>query len=288
MNVRSRDWCYTLNNYTAEEIERIDELQNVCQYSVYGKEVGESGTPHLQAYIYFANARTFSSIKKLLPDRCHIEKTKGTPKDASNYCKKGEQSHAEWHEFKELGPHFGQNADVTEFGELPEKQGKRTDLDNVRDVIRDTGKMSEVVLVAKSTQSVRMAQEIFKYHEVKRDWKPEVIWLHGPTGTGKSALAYEMLGPDCYTTMDTGKWWEGYDAHENVLIDDMRKDFLKFHQLLKLLDRYAYRIECKGGSRQFLAKKIVITSCYSPTEMFDTREDINQLLRRIDEVREIN
>lgn len=268
MNVRSRDWCFTLNNYTADEVSRVDEIQSICQYLVYGKEVGEQGTPHLQGYVYFVNARTFSSIKKLMPERTHIEKTKGTPLEASTYCKK--------------------EGDVIEFGQLPEKSGKRTDLDAVREVIAETGKMSEVVLIAKSTQSVRMAQEIFKYHEKKRDWKPTVIWLHGPTGTGKSALAYEMLGPDCYTTMDTGKWWEGYDAHENVLIDDMRKDFLKFHQLLKLLDRYAYRIECKGGSRQFLAKKIVITSCYSPTELYDTREDINQLLRRIDEIREIN
>jgi len=83
----------------------------------------------------------------------------------------------------------------------------------------------------------------------------------------------------------TNKWWEGYDAHENVIIDDMRGDFCKFHELLRMLDRYAYRIETKGGSRQFRAKTIIITSCYSPTEMFDTREDIQQLLRRIDEIK---
>ena len=85
--------------------------------------------------------------------------------------------------------------------------------------------------------------------------------------------------------MDTGKWWEGYDAQEYVIIDDMRGDFLKFHQLLKLLDRYPYRVETKGSTRQFLATHIFITSSYHPEEMFSTREDIQQLLRRIDEIK---
>ena len=243
MNVRSRDWCFTLNNYTDDEVSKINEMEIICAYLVYGKEVGEKGTPHLQGYIYFSNAKTFSKMKKLFPERTHLEKTSGTPKQASDYCKK--------------------DGEFIEYGNLPDKQGKRTDLDDVKEILKETGKMSDVVSIAKSNQSVRMAQEILKYHEKKRNWKPEVLWFYGPTGTGKSKTAYEILGEDCYTTMDTGKWWEGYDAHENVHIEDMRKDFLKFHQLLKLLDRYAYRVECKGGSRQFLAKKIIITSAYS-------------------------
>jgi len=112
--------------------------------------------------------------------------------------------------------------------------------------------------------------------------KPYVEWYYGSTGTGKSKKAYEILGDECYTCLSTGKWFDGYDAHENVLIDDMRKDFMKFHELLRLLDRYAMRVECKGGTRQFVAKHIIITSCYHPKEMFETREDIQQLLRRID------
>ena len=36
------------------------------------------------------------------------------------------------------------------------------------------------------------------------------------------------------------KWWEGYDGHEVVLLDDIRKDFCKFHELLTLLDIYPY------------------------------------------------
>ena len=44
-------------------------------------------------------------------------------------------------------------------------------------------------------------------------------------------------------------------------------------------------VECKGGSRQFLGKHIIITSSYSPEDVYDTTEDINQLMRRIDKIK---
>lgn len=260
--IKSRDWCFTLNNYTEAEITCISKITPSPVYLVYGKEVGESGTPHLQGYIYFTNQISFSSIKKKMPTRTHLEKTIGTPEQASTYCKK--------------------DGTFIETGDLPQKQGKRNDLTETKKLLMKTQKMKDVVLEATSLASIKMCQEILKYTEIPRNFKPVVVWVYGPTGVGKSKLAYDVLGRECYTTMDTGKWWEGYDAHERVHIEDMRKDFLKFHQLLKLLDRYPYRIETKGGSRQFVANQIIITSCYSPTEMYDTREDVQQLIRRID------
>ena len=141
--------------------------------------------------------------------------------------------------------------------------------------------MRDIVPVAKSVQTVRMAEIHLKYFETKRNWKPEVIWCYGPTGSGKSKYAHETA-EDAFVALETGQWWEGYDQHEDVIIDDMRKDFVKFHTLLKLLDRYPFVIECKGGSRQFLAKRIFITTPLHPLELYDTREDVKQLTRRID------
>lgn len=264
---RARDWCFTINNYTADQetaLKEYDQLPNLV-YLVFGREVGESGTRHLQGYIYFKNARSFNAIRKLLFN-AHIEKTKGTPKQASDYCKK--------------------DGDYYEIGELPQKQGQRNDLEEIRDLVKQGKSIRDCIEVATSYQSVKMAEVYFKYFEKPRTWKPKVYWLYGPTGTGKTKKAYEILGEDCYTAMSTGKWWEGYDGHENVLIDDMRKDFMKFHELLRLLDRYAMKVETKGGSRQFLAKTIVITSCYHPEFLFETREDIQQMLRRIDVIEE--
>lgn len=262
-NTRSRSWIFVLNNYTDNEVNYFKDKLSESKYAVMGNEIAPTtGTPHIQGYVYYENARSFSSMKKLLP-RAHIEAAKGTPKQASDYCKK--------------------DGKFWEHGESPE-QGKRTDLDEIRDVVKETGKMREVVMAATSYQSVKMAEQILKYHEQKRNWKTEIRWYFGGSGLGKSRDAFTEM-PDAYTAMETGKWWEGYDAHEDVIIDDMRKDFLKYHSLLRLLDRNEFRVEAKGNSRQFLAKRIIITTAFAPEVLYDTREDIYQLLRRIDEVR---
>jgi hypothetical protein len=46
-------WCFTLNNYTDEDIFEINsliEFNSNMNYLCYGKEIGESGTIHLQGY----------------------------------------------------------------------------------------------------------------------------------------------------------------------------------------------------------------------------------------------
>nr|WAE43181.1 MAG: replication associated protein [Cressdnaviricota sp.] len=268
----ARGWCITINNWTPEDLAALKAEKH--DYMVLAPEVGESGTPHIQAYIYKHSKIGFPGLHKRLK-RARLAEAIGTPEQNRTYIV-GPYTDGEKH--KPFNP------DAEEFGQIP-RQGKRTDLDEIRAVLKETNSMRKVVEIASSYQSVKMAEQILKYTEKPRNFKPEVLWFYGPTGSGKSRLAYELLGEDCYTCLSTGRWFDGYDAHENVLIDDMRKDFMKFHELLRLLDRYAMRIETKGGTRQFLAKRIIITSAYPPQEMYNTREDVQQLLRRIDQVR---
>lgn len=259
--VRSRGWCFTLNNWTHEEFETIKQLK--CNYLIVGRETAPTtGTPHLQGFIYFKNSVTGLRMRKHIPRAFFVEQ-RGTHEQASDYCMKEDE-------------------DYFEKGELPE-QGARNDLKEVKQIIADGGNMRKAVMEATSYQSVRMAEIILKYHEKTRDWKPEVKWFYGPTGTGKTRQAFEEL-PDAYVTMEHGKWWEGYDGHENVIIDDMRQTFMSYASFLRLIDRYAFRVECKGGSRQFLAKKIIITSPFHPNDIYDIGEDKQQLLRRIDDI----
>lgn len=262
-DTRTRSYCLTINNYEESDIVRLKELKLKVRYLIYGKEVSSSGTPHLQIYIYFENAVKFSTLKKKFPT-AHIEVARGSPEQNREYCSK--------------------EADFEEIGELP-KQGARSDIDEVREILNSGGNMRDVVPIARSVQSIRMAEIQLKYFEKKRDWKPLVKWYWGEPGTGKSHLAFNEL-KDPYVCMAKSKWWEGYDGHEHVIIDDMRASFASFEELLRILDRYPYRVECKGGSRQLLAKTIIITSTFSPYNIYDTGENLVQLLRRIDEVRE--
>lgn len=255
-------WCFTWNNFPENYMDYF--LNSNWKYLVIGKEVGEQGTSHLQGYIEFETNQRLSKMKKI-DTTIHWELRRGSGEQAATYCKK--------------------DGDYMEFGEIfIPKNGARKDIDEARQIIKETGRMKNVVEKINSMQAIRVAEIYLKYNEPKRNWEPEVYWFYGATGTGKTRAAFEMC-EDPYVSGKNLKWWEGYDGHEDVIIDDFRKDFCTFHELLRILDRYEYRIEVKGASRQLLAKRIIITSCYRPECVYDTREDIAQLLRRIKEVR---
>uniref|UniRef100_UPI004047C3B7 hypothetical protein n=1 Tax=Shewanella sp. TaxID=50422 RepID=UPI004047C3B7 len=260
--MEGKNWCFTDFNL------HVDYSSLASSYLIYGSEVcPDSAKIHHQGYCEFETNRKLARLKKFDPS-IHWERRQGNQAQAIDYCRK--------------------DGNFTEFGEKKSvAQGKRNDLTEVRQLIKEGKGMKEVVEVANSYQSIKMAEIYLKYNEKKRDYAPEVQWFFGPTGTGKTRKAVEEAGDDYYMSSRNLKWWEGYDAHENVIIDDFRKDFCTFHELLRILDRYPYRLEVKGGSRQLLAKKIWITSCFHPRDVYDTREDIEQLIRRINFISEL-
>jgi len=120
-----------------------------------------------------------------------------------------------------------------------------------------------------------------------------VYWFHGATGTGKSHAAFEIaasLGEEpyvCNEAVNGNWWWDGYDGEACVIADDFRKDFARFAQLLRFLDKNPFQVAFKGGYRQLLATTIIITCAYSPHELYcGINENIEQLIRRIDHIKE--
>lgn len=264
-----RDYALTWNNYTDADIDFLKSLDTT--YLLLGREIAPTtGTRHLHVYLRFPNARSFKSVKKELGNQMRIEFVK-KEEAWMRYCKK---------EFE-----------YEEFGERPQ-QGKRTDIDRVRNQMEDRANMRTIVRTATSIQSIRYAEIHLKYFEEPRDWKPEVFWYYGKTGSGKTRRAYEESNPeDRYVSMSNGKWFEGYDGHSDVIFDDLRPTTFKFEELLRLLDRYEFRIECKGGSRQFRARRIWITTPYAPDDEhwspYET-DKIEQLVRRCDKIINFN
>lgn len=236
-------------------------------YIVIGEEIGkECGTPHLQGYVEFSKKKRLKAVSRMIPRARITPRWCKKPIDAANYCKKEKL----WLEEGILSS---------------ERQGARNDLDEVRQEALDGG-MRAIVSTA-NYQQIRVAEKFLTYCEEPRDWKPKVIWLHGATGVGKTRAAYEMVSDDVYVKKEGSKWWEGYDAHEDVIIDDF-KGWWTLEYLLALLDRYEMRVEYKGGTRQFKAKLIVITSSHPPEYFFKgIGEDLNQLVRRCDEIIEV-
>lgn len=86
---RSQNWVFTLNNYSSLDESLLASLvdDGVAQYVCYGREVGESGTPHLQGFVRFLERKRLVAVRALLTPRAHCEVAKH-PRQARDYCMK--------------------------------------------------------------------------------------------------------------------------------------------------------------------------------------------------------
>lgn len=267
---RARRWVFTWNNYTDADLELFEYMRDnmaeaLLRRLIVGKEIAPTtGTPHLQGYFGFTKAYTLGMLKKRFGNQPSFQIARGEDEDSERYCSK-----------ENLWINKGENL-----------QGQRNDLTALSSAIqagKGIGAMLDEELIG-SLQQLQFAEKILKYKEPKRSWVPEVWVLWGPPGSGKTRRAHEILGDNLYVKRgSSGKWWEGYDGHENVLLDEFRGSDMPLTELLGILDRYEYRTECKGGSRQLLAKKIAITSPFHPREWYAHAkgEPLAQLQRRI-------
>lgn len=237
---------------------------------VYGKELAPTtGTKHLHVYIEYSSKVRWSTVRAMIPARASDLSVRwGTQAEMITYCT--------------------EDGDFVERG-VKKNQGHRSDLDGVRVMALECG-MREVTRY-RNAQQIRVARDFLTYNEEPREDKPHVVWLWGPTGGGKTRKAHDMAeadGGDVYVKHGDSKWFDGYDAHEIVIFDDLREDTFKFNYLLNLLDRFPVRVECKGSSRQFKPRLIIITCPDSPINFLSTsHEDRTQLLRRLDVVERV-
>lgn len=261
-----RSTFFTLNNWTeAEEnvLLSIVHKNLESRYLLYQKEVGESGTPHLQGFMYFYNQINLSTLNKLLP-RASFSKPRCI-KACILYCKK-EKTRVE-------GPF--------EYGKMPE-QGRRTDLEE----------LSNKFLTMSVQNFIKEApMEYVKYHRglhalksistTHRSSPPSVSWFWGKSGKGKTRTAFETH--DSVYMKDGTQWWDGYEQQTAIIIDDFDGKW-NFRDLLRLLDRYPYQGQTKGGYVKINSPYIYITCEFAPTDYWDDN-DLEQITRRITEVR---
>lgn len=100
--VRSNRVCFTWNNYDEDELDDLEaklkslEQLGQLQYSILGREIGESGTPHIQGYVHLRKEYHPSQTcglqfwKNLLPGgkRMHFENARGKDSHQYIYCTK--------------------------------------------------------------------------------------------------------------------------------------------------------------------------------------------------------
>ncbi|AOW44153.1 Rep [Mouse associated cyclovirus 1] len=250
-HVRRARWCFTTNNYTDDDIYRLRTLGNAIStngYLLFGYEIApQTGTRHLQGYVRFPQPRTFPWVVGELPLGSHIEQAKGTERANYRYCTKSNS-------FEEYGQQ--------------KSQGQRSDLEHaIHELLHERQPLQQV---AENNPSV-FVRNFRGLHELRnllipvkpRDFRSDVYIFIGPTRTGKSQAAKSLAGESTTYYKNRSNWWHGYRQESTVIIDDFY-GWIKWDELLKICDRYPYKVETKGGYEEFTSQTIIITSNTPP------------------------
>lgn len=111
----AKHWCFTLNNYCDDDERKLQNVGDQVTYLVYGRERGESGTPHLQGFVSLRQRKRLSQVRALLGIVAHFTVARD-PKRSAEYCKK--------------------DGDIYESGTFEGGRGRRCDLDAFKEEVK--------------------------------------------------------------------------------------------------------------------------------------------------------
>uniref|UniRef100_A0AAU8H4S4 Rep n=1 Tax=CRESS DNA virus TaxID=3138951 RepID=A0AAU8H4S4_9VIRU len=259
---RGRAFQVTLN-----EVDRYSELlaglqsYKTLDYLISCKEQAPSTShEHIHVYAHFRETIRLS-LKKMAG--AHVERCKGSPQQNIAYIEKGGEV-------------------LDELGERP-RQGARS---------------------VKELMAIEKAEDLEDWHQyntwcklkaapqpMKTDeWHKEieVLYITGPTGSGKSSRAKQVLEERGIkefdeVEVDNGFWLGVVKGKGAAVYDDFRSSDLKARGFIKFIDYNVHSLNVKGGSVRNLYNLIIITSIQRPKDLYSNlpEEAREQWLRRM-------
>lgn len=267
LNLKSRRWTFTVNNYEQDDMDRLSAMKTT--YLIYGFETGKkNNTPHLQGYAVFQFQKTLRTLKRYVP-RAHWEVAKGTHSECITYCKK---------------------EDPTPFerGEVP-KDRKR--LIKAKAILsKDLINGPKILNTERTILGLEMEKEMLLEILNGNLEKPQIIYIHGESGTGKSYYALQSAVRDYgVSQVSTLRFDKSGFAHCGnpqapcLVILEFRPSCIDAVTFLELTDGYGIHLNVKHGSVFIRPSCIYICSILRPEEIY--KEEINkQFLRRITKI----
>ena len=280
-----KNWDYFDKQDWEEKVKNLTEPDGskIIRYLSIGKHLGQqTGYQHCHLNLELEKKKTMTWIKNTLfgCNDMHCEPRRGTREQADAYLNKDGQ-------FREII-----NTRTTQ-------QGKRTDLDHIKELIDDGSSFYDLYDYHFGTV-VRCEKGIRNYIAMKDTIEatstiyepPEVIVYVGPAGSGKTwhcATDPDYMNGKGYrfpVQMDSKLYFDGYDRQKTLWFDEFSGKTMQFTKFCQLTDRFGARYETKGGSvLVFGLKKILISTIQFPhlwwagSERYQT--DTEQLFRRL-------
>ena len=184
---RARNWCFTLNNPSAEELYNLHTIlpqAREFRFIVFQLEQGLDGaTPHVQGYIEFNCQLRLNAAKRLISQRAHLEvRRESTTSDSI---------------LREAGNEVGRALEIWRAA----RRAARAEERPARAQKRPRRRLDRSTIVGRVlSYDDEILQGVAQYQILKRDqrrWKSKVYVLVGEPGTGKSKWALDNF-PNAY------------------------------------------------------------------------------------------
>ncbi|VDM96081.1 unnamed protein product, partial [Onchocerca ochengi] len=249
-NSRGKCWIATIfdvNNFTMELVERIGMG---LKYGIVGRETcPQTNRLHFQCYFYFNTSVRFGTLRGRLPTGTYIQLARGTAYQNFLYCSK---EHIEY----EIGQRPEPQQQYLERKRKTQQQSM-----NLKKFLNNHLTLDELV----EEDNLFVMRNVGKMMTLKtlllkdRTEKTDLYLIIGDAGVGKTKFACSLSKSYFIKTVNTEKWWDGYEQQEVVILDDFY-GWLTPNELFNLADSTKHMVQVKGGLMKFNSKALVITS----------------------------
>lgn len=267
MSQRSRAWSITINNPEEKDIEEFKNLP--YSYLCFEMEKGENETPHIQGFIYNKEPIRFNTLKNKL-EKAHIEKCTKPPLANIRYCQKED------------------NGTFWEKGVRPlsvaKDDKKKNDLESLLEKKEITKKDVDDLLAYRYIRGIKKFRKMLEEIKEDRLCKPEIIYIYGNSGSGKTYKAWKIAAEN-YGTENisdisfANSFGNATNVHADCLVyDEFRPAQLDAATFLKLTDGYGMTLNIKHSMVYIRPKCVIITSIKHPDEIY--KEEMNEQFKR--------
>lgn len=275
-------------------LDKLDSIYKYCSqragftYGIaclHNKGHNEQTLPHVHIVLQYRNPIRLS-IKKLCG--AHVDTLKfGSIQKMVAYAK-GETGHDDIEGFEaevlwEDGE-MRRNGGMKTIGEV--KAMSADEIDDLPCILRN---------VAKQIKEEQQANDLWDsvLDEVWNDKLngPEVVYITGDAGVGKTYGAIKMAKELGYSKDDVGKvmiennfFSFNKPNADCLIVPEFRPSQCRASLLLEFLDKYGFNAPVKGGFHFVRPRTIIIASIVPPEDLYIDEEKNKQFLRRISKV----
>lgn len=251
---RSRNTCFT--SYDDSE----PKFTPMMKYLVFQREkCPTTGKPHWQGYVEWVQPMEYKKMSEELELKSvHYESRKGSPLQASEYCKKTDSRLSLPKEFGTLSAQ-GTRSDINAIAQSIGKRKYRDLIDENREVY---------VKFHRGFDRLHSLFALSKMREVK------VTYIWGEPGIGKSHSVWtpEMIKSyeegDVYCATDNSQGWlDGYLEQRIIYFDDF-DGLWPLKDMLRLTDKYPCSGWVKGGKVNMLHTQVIFSSNKPPESYY--------------------